>query len=145
MEQQEGVTASAAPSGSTVSLIEYNQTMASLHVAEHAVREEPYPRLPVLAGTLAITAMRFKQLRQEAMELRAELTKWQTTRCRCIKTQLDEAEMPVKYGVMLVNSDGSESGHSLRWRDWDDAAAFGETEVREKRACGFRIFSEPAV
>ena len=44
------------------------------------------------------------------------------------------------YGVKLVNRDGSESGHSQRWSDWNAAAKFGETEVTAKRAVGFRVF-----
>ena len=48
----------------------------------------------------------------------------------------------IQYGVTLINRDGSESNHSIRWREWLDAANFGETEVREKRASGFRIFDE---
>ena len=76
-----------------VSVIDYNVTMADLHVAEAALREEPYPRLPALAGTLAIAAMRFEQLRNESMALRAELKRWQTTRCQCIQTQIEETGM----------------------------------------------------
>lgn len=61
------------------------------------------------------------------------------------KTPATVPEEFIEYGVMLVNFDGSESGHSIRWREWDKAAAFGEQEVKAKRACGFRIFREAAV
>ena len=54
-------------------VIEYNQTLAHLRVAEGAVREEPYSRLPTLAGTLKIAAMQFEQLRDENKRLRDAL------------------------------------------------------------------------
>ena len=44
------------------------------------------------------------------------------------------------FGVLLINGDGSQSGHSQRWGKWDDAAKFGEREVKAKRAKGFRVF-----
>ena len=48
------------------------------------------------------------------------------------------------FGVMLVNGDGSESGHSIRWQLWDEAAQFGEGEVKARRARGFRVFRDTA-
>jgi len=39
-------------------------TLAELHVAEQAIREEPYDRLPALAGMLAIASMRIEQLKE---------------------------------------------------------------------------------
>jgi len=57
---------------STVSIIDFQVTIASLSVAEHALREEPYPRLPYLAGMLSVTAEQMERLRQEAMSLRIE-------------------------------------------------------------------------
>ena len=56
----------------TVSIIEFQMTVASLSVAEHALREEPYERLPYLAGTMAVAQLQMEQLRQEAMALRVE-------------------------------------------------------------------------
>jgi hypothetical protein len=38
-------------------------TLAELSVAEQALREEPYERLPALAGMLAIASMRIEQLK----------------------------------------------------------------------------------
>ncbi len=40
-----------------------NSTLAELHVAEQAIREEPYDRLPALAGMLAIASMRIEKLK----------------------------------------------------------------------------------
>ena len=57
----------------TVSIIEFQMTVASLSVAEHALREEPYERLPYLAGTMEVAQFQMEQLRQEAMALRSQL------------------------------------------------------------------------
>lgn len=51
----------------------------------------------------------------------------------------------IQYGVMLVNADGSESGHSLRWRECWDATDFGQKEVAAKRAVTFRVFREASI
>ena len=61
---------SRACDGSTVSLIDFQMTVANLSVAEHALREEPYERLPYLAGSLSMAAHQMEQLRQEVMGLR---------------------------------------------------------------------------
>ena len=45
-------------------------TLAELHVAEHALREEPYERLPCLAGTIAVAQAQIENLRQEVMRLK---------------------------------------------------------------------------
>jgi hypothetical protein len=58
---------------STVSLIDFQTTVANLSVAEHALREEPYERLPYLAGTLQVTQSQMECLRQEAMVLKTAL------------------------------------------------------------------------
>ena len=42
-------------------------TIASLSVAVHALREEPYERLPYLAGTLAVAVNQMEQLQREAI------------------------------------------------------------------------------
>lgn len=55
---------------STVSLIDFRLTMANLSVAEDALREKPYDRLPYLAGVLQIAQLQMESLRQEAIELR---------------------------------------------------------------------------
>lgn len=55
---------------STVSLIDFQMTVANLSVAEHALREEPYERLPYLAGSLQVAQSQMESLRQEAMELK---------------------------------------------------------------------------
>lgn len=55
---------------STVSLIDFQMTVANLSVAEHALREEPYERLPYLAGMLQVAHSQMESLRQEAMELK---------------------------------------------------------------------------
>ena len=56
--------------GSMVSLIDFQMTVANLSVAEHALREEPYERLPYLAGSLQVALSQMESLRQEAIELR---------------------------------------------------------------------------
>lgn len=81
-----------------VSLIDFNMTLADLSVAEHALREEPYQRLPCLAGTMAVTAMRIKQLRQEAMALRS-VCEFAKEACR---TNLAYAS--VKYEDVLLET-----------------------------------------
>ena len=58
---------------STVSLIDFQMTVANLSVAEYALREEPYERLPYLAGTMQVTQSQMETLRQEAMRLRSAL------------------------------------------------------------------------
>lgn len=55
---------------STVSLIDFQMTVASLSVAEHALREEPYERLPCLAGTMQVAQSQMESLRQEAIAYR---------------------------------------------------------------------------
>ena len=52
---------------------EHIMSVASLRVAEQALREEPYGRLPALAGTLAIAAMHLERLSAEMEELRETL------------------------------------------------------------------------
>ena len=47
----------------------------------------------------------------------------------------------VEYGVVLIKNDMSELCLPTRWPDWKDASLIGETEVRAKRAVGFRIVS----
>lgn len=63
-----GKSGSVASRGSTVSLIDFQMTVAALSVAEHALREEPYERLPYLAGTMQVAQSQMESLRQEAME-----------------------------------------------------------------------------
>lgn len=58
---------------SAVSLIDFQMTVANLSVAEHALREEPYERLPYLAGTMQVTQSQMESLRQEAMEAKRTL------------------------------------------------------------------------
>ena len=58
---------------STVTIIDFQMTVAAVSVAEHALREEPYERLPYLAGTMAVTQSQMECLRQEAMRLRSAL------------------------------------------------------------------------
>lgn len=52
---------------STVFDCDIRTTLAELSVAEQALREEPYERLPALAGMLAIAAMRIEQLNQTSL------------------------------------------------------------------------------
>jgi hypothetical protein len=54
---------SRSPHGSTAIDGEIRMTLADLSVAEQALRDEPYARLPALAGMLAIAAMRIEQLK----------------------------------------------------------------------------------
>ena len=58
---------------STVSLIDFQMTSADLSVAEHALREEPYERLPYLAGTLQVAQSQMEALRQESLETKRTL------------------------------------------------------------------------
>lgn len=51
-----------------VTQIEYLMTLANLRTAEAALRDEPYPRLPALAGTLAVAADILKRLQGELIE-----------------------------------------------------------------------------
>lgn len=51
----------------------------------------------------------------------------------------------IQYGVILVQKFGDDSGGHMRWRNWDDAAKFGEGMVREGNALGFRVFKEAAI
>ena len=56
--------------------------------------------------------------------------------------------VPIEYGVTLLSREGEQvvgTTDSLRWRSWDDAARFGEREVAEGHADGFRVFYEAAV
>lgn len=48
-------------------------TLASLSVAEQALRDEPYERLPFLAGTMAVAQNQIGQLRQENTKLTARV------------------------------------------------------------------------
>lgn len=66
----ENVTTGTACHCPTVSLIDFQMTVANLSVAEHALREEPYERLPYLAGSLQVAQSQMESLRQEAMELK---------------------------------------------------------------------------
>lgn len=61
------------PEASVVSIIDFQMTVANLSVAEHALREEPYARLPYLAGSLAVAQHQMEQLRQESMRLRGAI------------------------------------------------------------------------
>ena len=47
-------------------------TLAELSVAEHALREEPYERLPCLAGTIAVAQSQMERLQQEVKRLLKE-------------------------------------------------------------------------
>jgi hypothetical protein len=49
----------------------------------------------------------------------------------------------IQYGVKLATKKG-EKVDSLRWRVWEDAARFAESEVAEGRASGFWVFKEAA-
>ena len=51
--------------------IELNMTLAGLRTAESALREEPYERQPMLAGTLAIAAHRMEVLHERSERLEA--------------------------------------------------------------------------
>ena len=51
----------------------------------------------------------------------------------------------IQYGVILVQKFGDDSGGHMRWRNWQDAANFGEGMVREGNALGFRVFEEAAI
>ena len=72
-EIREGESAPRSSHCSTVSLIDFQMTVANLSVAEHALREEPYERLPYLAGTIQVAQSQMESLRQEAMELKRVL------------------------------------------------------------------------
>lgn len=61
------------PDGSAVSQIEFQMTVAQLSVAEEALREEPYRRLPCLAGQLAVAGNVLERMRQQAIELKRVL------------------------------------------------------------------------
>ena len=50
--------------------------------------------------------------------------------------------MATQYGVILVLKDGTQRDAGRRWREWDDAAAFGESEVINGSANGFRVIHE---
>lgn len=54
---------SRPPHGSTAIDVGIRMTLADLSVAEQALRDEPYSRLPALAGMLAIAAMRIEELK----------------------------------------------------------------------------------
>ena len=83
--------------------IDYNLTLASLHAAEHAIREEPYARLPALAGTLAIAIMRFEGLRAEAMLLQKHVGKLraaiESLPCNCV------SDVPCYRCVLIVETE----------------------------------------
>lgn len=54
-------------------------------------------------------------------------------------------DVPMEYGVIFINRDGSEHRDTLRWTAWSGAATYGEEEVSSGAAVGFRVFSEAAV
>lgn len=54
-------------------------TLADLKTAESAVRDEPYPRLPALAGSLAIAAHRIELLHERGERLEKALSYAMTT------------------------------------------------------------------
>lgn len=51
---------------------------------------------------------------------------------------------PIQYGVRLNRRGSPPTVHGWRWRNWDDAAEFGQIEVLEGRAIGFWVFCEPS-
>lgn len=59
--------------------------------------------------------------------------------------KVDLPENVCRYGVLLVKSDGSECREPVRYSHWQDAADFGENEVKANRARGFRIFEREIV
>jgi len=63
----------------------------------------------------------------------------------CPQCHADDLGVPVEFGVLLVQKDKTSYGDAIRWRDWNEAAQFGEHEVKSGRAIGFRIFHEAAV
>lgn len=54
-------------------------------------------------------------------------------------------ESMIQYGVKLASKDGRLIVESLRWRDWNDAAEFGERQVNAGEATGFWVFREASV
>ena len=56
-----------------VSFIDFHVTIANLAVAEDALREEPYERLPYLAGVMQTAQKQMDILRQESMHLKSAL------------------------------------------------------------------------
>lgn len=59
--------------------VELRMTLAFLKTAEGAVREEPYPRLPALAGSLAVAAHRMELLHERGERLEKALSYAMTT------------------------------------------------------------------
>ena len=53
---------------------ELSMTLAGLRTAEAAVRDEPYERLPALAGTLAMAAHRMEVLSERCDRIEAALS-----------------------------------------------------------------------
>jgi hypothetical protein len=58
----------------------------------------------------------------------------------------NQPKQAARYGVALIDREKQKVISPCRWDDWDDAAAFGESEVTEGRAIGFQIVhDEPSV
>lgn len=51
----------------------------------------------------------------------------------------------IQYGVKFAANDGSQTVDSMRWRDWRDAAEFGESQVQAGHAKGFWVIKEASV
>ena len=53
-----------------VTQCEITTTLANLSTAAHALREEPYKRIPYLAGIMTVAGYQVECLRQKTIELR---------------------------------------------------------------------------
>jgi Mg2+ and Co2+ transporter CorA len=93
---------------STVSLIDFQMTVANLSVAEHALREQPYERLPYLAGMLQVAQCQMESLRQEAMECKRTAM---DARSELLKIAAACARFQHNYVAELEQDDLKQFGH----------------------------------
>jgi len=78
-----------------VTQCEITTTLANLSTAAHALREEPYKRIPYLAGIMTVAGYQVECLRQKTIELRtinAELLE-QLEWIKAVNEALDESNI----------------------------------------------------
>jgi len=81
---------------------ELTMTLAAMRTAEAALREEPYERLPALAGTLAMAAHRVELMRERGERLESALKRierWFGEFPDTGKFWDDDKTRPVTYGA----------------------------------------------
>lgn len=84
--------------------LEIQMAIAALRTAEAAIREEPYERLPALAGSLAIAASRL-----EAMPMLAE-----------IADKLRRIDWCIGYELREVDHETLEDARQLAFKSYDE-------------------------